>query len=86
MSRATAMPASVATFRPVSRCWVCDTAQLTRFHECRLDFAEYARQDPELHAYSGHKVWLVRCGACGFGQPERLPALPHFFDRMYDQR
>ncbi len=43
-------------------------------------------QDPELAAYSGRGVWLVRCAACGFGQPETLPTLPRYFDRMYDQR
>jgi 2-polyprenyl-3-methyl-5-hydroxy-6-metoxy-1,4-benzoquinol methylase len=50
-----------------------------------MDFSEYAEQDPELHQYTGEHVWLVRCAACGFGQPEALPTLPNFFDRMYDQ-
>ncbi len=27
----------------------------------------------------------MRCATCGFGQPEKLPTLPRFFDRMYDQ-
>ena len=48
--------------------------------------ARYAEQDPELHEYTGQHVWLARCRACGFGQPEALPTLPNFFDRMYDQR
>jgi SAM-dependent methyltransferase len=73
-------------FAAVERCWVCGGSALVRFHECRMDFHEYARQDPELDAYSGKKVWLVRCAGCGFGQPERVPTLPRFFDRMYDQR
>ena len=73
-------------FTRVERCWVCECAQLTRYHECRLDFHQYASQDPELNAYTGQKVWLVRCDACGFGQPEKLPTLGHFFDRMYDQQ
>jgi 2-polyprenyl-3-methyl-5-hydroxy-6-metoxy-1,4-benzoquinol methylase len=50
-----------------------------------MDFSEYAEQDPDLHRYTGEHVWLVRCAACGFGQPEALPTLPNFFDRMYDQ-
>jgi SAM-dependent methyltransferase len=29
---------------------------------------------------------MMRCGGCGFGQPEALPLLPRFFERMYDQR
>ena len=50
-----------------------------------MDFSEYAEQDPELRKYTGEHVWLVRCASCGFGQPEALPTLPRFFDRMYDQ-
>jgi len=73
-------------FSPVERCWVCDGAALARYHACRLDFTGYARQDPELHHYTGQRVWLARCAACGFGQPEAVPTLPDFFDRMYDQR
>jgi SAM-dependent methyltransferase len=73
-------------FTAVPSCWVCECRALARYHECRFDFHEYAEQDPELAAYTGHTVWLVRCADCGFGQPERLPTLPRFFDRMYDQR
>ena len=72
-------------FRPVERCWVCDGAALVRYHSCRMDFSGYAAQDPGLHEYTGHRVWLARCQACGFGQPDALPTLPDFFDRMYDQ-
>jgi SAM-dependent methyltransferase len=73
-------------FSPVDRCWVCGGASLAPYHRCRFDFHEYASQDPGLAAYSGRTLWLVRCAACGFGQPEALPTLPRFFDRMYDQR
>jgi SAM-dependent methyltransferase len=73
-------------FRRLNRCWVCRGSALTRFHQCRLDYGEYKTQDPELARYSGHPIWLVRCAECGFGQPEQLPTLPGFFDRMYDQR
>jgi SAM-dependent methyltransferase len=72
-------------FQPVTRCWICGGTTLTPFHECRFDYREYLRQDPELHEYTGHTAWLVRCPSCGFGQPDRLPTLPRFFDRMYDQ-
>ena len=71
---------------PVSQCWVCGGRQLTPYHEARFDFTPYADQDPELFAYTGRRVRLVRCATCGFGQPEALPTLPRFFDRMYDQR
>ena len=81
-----ASAATSATFIPQIRCWICDGSRLSRFHETRFDFDEYRRQDPELSQYTGCTVWLVRCAACGFGQPEALPALPRFFERMYDQR
>ncbi len=78
----TAAPA----FSPQAACWICHDARLLRFHQCRFDFREYSRQDPELAAYSDRGVWLVRCRRCGFAQPEELPTLPRFFERMYDQR
>jgi 2-polyprenyl-3-methyl-5-hydroxy-6-metoxy-1,4-benzoquinol methylase len=73
-------------FERVARCWVCGGVRLSRYYECRMDISEYVEQDPELHQYTGQHVWLVRCAGCGFGQPEALPTLPNFFDRMYDQR
>jgi SAM-dependent methyltransferase len=51
-----------------------------------FELSEYTRQDPELARYTGATVQLVRCQACGFGQPQALPALPGYFARMYDQR
>jgi SAM-dependent methyltransferase len=75
-----------AAFRPVGGCWICGATGLSRFHQCRLDFLQYALQDPELAEYTNHDVWLVRCGTCGFAQPEELPVLPRFFERVYDQR
>ena len=73
-------------FERVGACWVCGGKDLSRYHEYRFDFHEYAEQDPALDQYTGRKGWLVRCGHCGFGQPESLPTLERFFDRMYDQR
>jgi SAM-dependent methyltransferase len=73
-------------FRAQTACWVCGGTGLLRFHQSRLDFREYARQDPALAEYSGRRVWIVECRSCGFGQPEELPRLPRFFERMYDQR
>jgi SAM-dependent methyltransferase len=78
--------AESARFAPLDRCWVCGGRRLERYHAARLDFTPYATQDPGLHAYTGERVWLVRCRDCGFGQPEVLPTLPRYFDRMYDQR
>jgi 2-polyprenyl-3-methyl-5-hydroxy-6-metoxy-1,4-benzoquinol methylase len=72
-------------FSPQTACWVCGGTVLRRFHQSRLDFREYARQDPALAGYSDRRVWIVECRSCGFGQPEELPRLPRFFERMYDQ-
>ena len=81
-----ALQTGAAAFNPQTTCWICGGSRLLRFHQCRLDFREYTRQDPELADYSGRHVWIVRCRNCGFGQPEELPRLPRFFERMYDQR
>jgi SAM-dependent methyltransferase len=59
---------------------------MIRFHEALLDFVQWKEQDPELAAYSGETIWLERCDRCGFAQPDRIPALPRYFERMYDQR
>lgn len=73
-------------FSPQTACWVCGGTRLLRFHQSRLDFREYTPQDPGLAQYSDRRVWIVECRSCGFGQPEELPRLPRFFERMYDQR
>ena len=72
-------------FTPLRRCWVCEGGKLTPVHRGRFDFKEFAEQDPELAEYTGHTFSLLRCGACGFAQPDVLPTLPNYFDRMYDQ-
>jgi len=74
-----------AGFADVAACWVCGGHQLTRQHDAILDLDVYRDQHPELAAYTGAIVWFRTCAACGFTQPERLPSLPGFFDRLYDQ-
>ena len=73
-------------FQPAGACWICGHEELERFHRARLDFAIWKDQDPELAAYTGETVWLSRCPQCGFAQPDRLPALPRYFERIYDQQ
>ncbi|HEV7587290.1 MAG TPA: class I SAM-dependent methyltransferase [Longimicrobium sp.] len=75
-----------AGFTPVRACWVCAGGELRPVHAAIFELSEYARQDPELARYTGATVEIVRCAACGFGQPAALPALEGFFGRMYDQR
>jgi 2-polyprenyl-3-methyl-5-hydroxy-6-metoxy-1,4-benzoquinol methylase len=73
-------------FERVAACWVCGGRAFVPVHEAIFELSIYAEQDPELAAYSGARVTLQRCRTCGFAQPEALPALPGYFDRMYDQR
>lgn len=80
----TVVPA--AAFVPARACWICGAAPLARVHELIFELSAYREQDPELAAYTGSRLALCRCRACGFGQPAALPALPRYFDRMYDQR
>lgn len=75
-----------AGFTRVERCWICDGDRLSPVHDATFDLHEYATQDPPLADYTGAKVAIVRCAACGFAQPSALPSLPRYFDRMYDQR
>ena len=74
-----------AAFQPVDRCWVCDHDLFDPYHQCAFELSGFATQDPELAAYTGARLWLRRCRRCRFGQPEALPALAGYFDRMYDQ-
>ena len=73
-------------FEAVPACWVCGAGVFAPVHQAVFELSIYAQQDPELAAYSGAGVTLQRCRGCGFAQPAALPALPNFFDRMYDQR
>jgi 2-polyprenyl-3-methyl-5-hydroxy-6-metoxy-1,4-benzoquinol methylase len=76
----------MSAFEPIPCCWVCGGSELAPYHQCRMDFSQYEEQDPGLYAYTGRQVWLVHCRKCGFGQPDVLPTLPGFFERMYDQQ
>lgn len=73
-------------FAPLALCWICGGSDLAPVHQGLFDFTEYKEQDPELARYTGARFWLNRCPNCGFAQPDALPTLPNYFDRMYDQR
>ncbi len=75
-------------FAPIDACWVCGGRVLRPYHTLRFELDAYRNddQDHELASYTGATLRLVRCAQCGFGQPEALPSLPRYFDRMYDQR
>jgi hypothetical protein len=76
----------MARFVPSGPCWICEEADLRPIHENVFDLSIYHDQDPELAAYTGASVTIVRCRRCGFAQPQSLPSLDRFFERMYDQR
>ncbi len=75
-----------ATFYSTGPCWVCGGTDLAKAHVAIMEFSAWHEQDPELAALSGERIWLVRCARCGFAQPNRMPTLSRFFERMYDQR
>jgi SAM-dependent methyltransferase len=77
---------TAAGFNPQPACWICGSTELSRVHDLIFELSEYRTQDPELAAYSGRHLALRRCRRCGFAQPEALPSLSRYFDRMYDQR
>ena len=77
---------SGAVFERQGACWICGSTDLVPVHQLIFELSEYRTQDPELAAYSGSRLALRRCARCAFAQPEALPALPRYFDRMYDQR
>ena len=77
---------TTGAFEPVRACWICDGTTLRPVHELIFELSAYGVQDPELASYTGSRLALCRCARCGFAQPAALPALPRYFDRMYDQR
>jgi SAM-dependent methyltransferase len=72
-------------FEPLDSCWICEGRDFDRIHQGRFEFSAYIEQDPEIAEYTEHKFWLARCRNCGFAQPDSMPTLPNYFDRMYDQ-
>jgi 2-polyprenyl-3-methyl-5-hydroxy-6-metoxy-1,4-benzoquinol methylase len=75
-----------AGFEALPACWICGGGTFAPVHETAFELSIYAQQDPGLAAYTGEPIRLQRCRTCGFAQPAALPALPDFFDRLYDQR
>jgi SAM-dependent methyltransferase len=66
---------------PSGPCWICGSAELDPIWHDPLHLAAFPRFGPLAH--DNHEpTWVVRCRACGFGQPEYLPA-PEYFDMLY---
>jgi hypothetical protein len=73
------VPMPVASTGP---CWICGGARLKRVWRDPFDLSAHPRFGTYAHAHHP-PTWVVRCGDCGFGQPETLPATPDFFDVLY---
>jgi SAM-dependent methyltransferase len=63
-------------------CWACGGNAWDRIWCDPFDLSDYPRFGPYAHA-NHPPTWLVRCRACGFGQPESLPAVADFFETLY---
>jgi hypothetical protein len=63
-------------------CWVCGGTEQDRVWHDPLDLSMFSRFGPYAHA-EHEPTWVVRCRACGFGQPESLPTVDNFFDLIY---
>ncbi len=75
-----------AKFAPIECCWICGCAEGTSVYPATFALSQFAVQDPPLAAYSGATISMKRCAHCKFIQPEALPTLTNYFDRLYDQR
>ena len=75
-----------AGFVDVAACWVCGGEQLharaRRDSRSRAVSRSASGSWPRIPA---RPYGFVDARVCGFAQPERLPALPGFFDLLYDQ-
>jgi SAM-dependent methyltransferase len=70
--------------KPTGPCWICRSDSWKRVGSDVLDL----RYFPRLHPYDHGEhppIYLARCRACGFSQPEAMPDLPEYFDVIYDQ-
>ncbi|MFH5805803.1 class I SAM-dependent methyltransferase [Alienimonas sp. DA493] len=77
-------PAAAPEYRPQPTCWVCDGAEWTMLpHAERFDMTW--QEHPTLQPFHGETFRLQRCGACGFVQPDRLPAPEDYFDALYSK-
>jgi SAM-dependent methyltransferase len=76
--------ADAVSFVPVPACWICGGTSFRPMDVAPFELTNIREQDPELYAYTGASVRVMQCQACGFGQPEKVPALPNYFARLYD--
>lgn len=78
-------PMDVKRFSPLTTCWVCECADLVPVSVAHFALSQFEDQDPDLSKYTGCALAMRRCAHCGFIQPEGLPTLAGYFDRIYDQ-
>jgi SAM-dependent methyltransferase len=63
-------------------CWICGGVERNRVWKDPLDLSLLPRFGSLAHANHA-PTWVVRCRACGFGQPESLPAAADYFQMLY---
>jgi SAM-dependent methyltransferase len=69
---------------PTGPCWVCGAEAWDPVWQEPFDLSNLPRFGPEL-AHAGHPPSrMLRCRACGFGQPEAMPARTDYLDTLYD--
>jgi 2-polyprenyl-3-methyl-5-hydroxy-6-metoxy-1,4-benzoquinol methylase len=72
-------------FTPIESCWICKSDRLDPVSKTTFDLSAFAEVYPDFAPYTGRSISLRRCRDCSFMQPEGLPAVPRFFDRLYTQ-
>jgi SAM-dependent methyltransferase len=68
--------------RSTGSCWICGAEDWKRVWADPFDLSDKPPMAPYNHG-EHPPSWVVRCRACGFGQPEALPALPDYFEKLY---
>lgn len=70
---------------PSGPCWICGGTDKERVWSDPFDLSHHPRFGP--YAHENHPpTWLVRCGSCGFAQPEEMPGIDDFFDILYAEQ
>src|SRR4051812_2322091 len=69
---------------PTGPCWICGAEAWDRVWSDPFDLSDLARFGPYAHAEHPPSR-VVRCRACGFGQPEGLPAPADYFETLYER-
>src|SRR5437763_7307580 len=69
-------------------CWICGAGDWEPFNEelFRFDFDKSFIEHDDIRRYEGQTFMLQGCRSCGFIQPDRLPSMTDYFDKLYDRQ